>query len=170
MNPRAALKCRHACQSGPDNGHTSGLRLFGSDESDTARRERRRRMRAHRDVGARCLLESGVCDRIDDRNGHEPDQQLLASITAFDEWRGDWSSAFFRNGATGLVRAALRLAGFMTRRIRKNARRGKLERSHQQRQYHRQKDGRCSPHGWYLPHRPRRVERRPDGAEDGRQA
>jgi len=28
------------------NGHTSGLRLFGSDETNTAQRERRRRMRS----------------------------------------------------------------------------------------------------------------------------
>ena len=40
------------------NGHTSGVRLFGSDETNTGYRERRRRMRADNDAFASGAIES----------------------------------------------------------------------------------------------------------------
>ena len=128
-------------------GHTSGVRLFGSDETNAGRRQQRRRMRAHGNGDARRLSEIGLADRIKDRSGNEPDQQLRAGIAGLDKRRSDWSAAFFRESATGLVRAAMRFATVRTRRIRENARSCRqLKRPRHHREQNRQENGCSLPH------------------------
>jgi hypothetical protein len=129
------------------NGHTSGLRLFGSDETNTGRRERRRRMRADRDVHAHWLRKTCDSDRIDQRNGDKRDRLLLICVTAFGERRRHWHRAFLRGRTTGLVRAAVRFATIRAHRIRENAGSGgQLERPHQHRQHDGNQDWCCPPH------------------------
>src|SRR5438132_6153893 len=65
IDPRQRLKRGHAfspARTTPNTfgagGHTSGVSVFGSDETNTARRERRRRMRARRHA-YECSLSGG---------------------------------------------------------------------------------------------------------------
>ncbi len=119
-------------------GHTSGVRLFGSDESNTARRQRRRRMRAHRNIVARRLREKFCHESAGYFHRNKSDDLLLLRELALMEWLRSGRVASFRVGATRLVRAAMHLAPLLARRIRKNARcGGQLKRSNR----HRQDDG-----------------------------
>ena len=120
------------------SGHTSGVRLFGSDESNTARRQRRRRMRAHRNIVARRLREKLCHENVGYLHRNKPDDLLLFHELALMEGLRSGRVASFRVSATRLVRAAMHLAPLLTRRIRKNARcGGQLKRSNR----HRQDDG-----------------------------
>jgi hypothetical protein len=111
---------------------------LGSDESNTGHRQRRRRMRAHRNIVARRLGEKFGRESAGYFHRNKPDDLLLLRKLALMEWLRNRCVGSFRLGATRLVRAAMHLAPLLARRIRKNARcRGKLERSNR----HRQHDG-----------------------------
>src|SRR3954462_9826552 len=97
----------------PVNGHTSGVSVFGSDETNTVRGQRRRRMRARRKVFARQLRRKGYRERVDYWNGNNPDDLLLLRDFALVERLRDRRGGAFRDSATRLVCAAIHLASFV---------------------------------------------------------
>jgi len=93
-------------------------------------------MRTNWKAFGRWLRGHGEENRIGYWNRDKAEDLLLISIAGLSQGRRDWLSVFPRKSATALVRATMRLTTLVVGRIRKNARRGgKLERSHQHRQY-----------------------------------
>src|SRR5437016_4353583 len=99
----------------PDNGHTSGVSVFGSDESNAGRRERRRRMRAHRRAWGDWLSQARQKLRADYWNGDKHD--YLFGNRALVKRVGSRGLIFLRDRATDHVRAALVLAGLAAGRF-----------------------------------------------------
>jgi hypothetical protein len=113
------LRCKSGvlCQSGSDNGHTSGVRLFGSDESNTARRQGRRRMRANWNVVAPRLRGKLPCDRACYLNRNKRENLLLLRDFILMERLRNRRAGSFRISATRLVRAAMHSAPLLAGRI-----------------------------------------------------
>jgi hypothetical protein len=129
----------------PVNRHTSGVSVFGSDETNAARRQRRRRMRAHR---------GGCADRLGytrhkvhaDYWDRDKSDYLFGNTVLEERMRGR-GVVFLRDHATDYVCATLALARFAAGRIGAKARRGRqLERHNQQCQDDCKQDQGCLPH------------------------
>src|SRR5436190_20855887 len=113
----------------PDKGTPRVVSVFGSDETNTGRRERRRRMRARR-YAYECSLGGGRdSERIIYWNRDKAERLLFVGAIVLDERLRGWGRVLPGGGATRHVRAAFAFASLIARRIGKNARRGrKLQR------------------------------------------
>ena len=105
----------------PVNGHTSGVRLFGSDEANADERERRRRMRGPlcaqgiRRLGRRCVIQQRHYDSC--RQGYG----VLLIGTRLCQRLHRWRGVFLRRLAASLICAAPRIARLFARCIREDA-------------------------------------------------
>jgi hypothetical protein len=131
----------------PTNGHTSGVKTLGSDETNTGRRQRRRRMGP---VGRACatnwLRGEELNLRADGWSCEEPDHLLFDRTTLHERLRNR-SLILVRDRATGLVRATVFLASLLAGRVRKDARcRWQPERRDKRRQHDCKQDRGCVPH------------------------
>ena len=105
------------------NGQTSGLRLEGSDETDTDERERRRRMPAERAARNNARLT----DALDAYRRHHCGRygcDVLLIRTRFQERLDGRLRALMRRRAAGLVRTAVRLTCLPAGHACDHARRG----------------------------------------------
>ena len=103
------------------DGHTSSVRLFGSDEANTDERERRRRMRGPLCPGEnerfyRALMLHCHCNCC--RQGRD----VLLIGTGLRQRLHRWRRVFLRCLAASLIYTTCRLAGFLSRDIRENTR------------------------------------------------
>ena len=119
------------------NGHTSGVSVFGSDETNAGRRERRRRMRADRHTCANNWSSREWLNVRADGWSRDKSEHLLFSRTTLDERLRCRAPVFLRDSATGHVCATVAFASLMARRVRQDAR---SRREPQWRDSHRQRD------------------------------
>ena len=104
------------------NGHTSGLRLFRSDEADAGQRERWRRMRhalRAREIARLCRNLNGQRKNNRCRNCCD----ILLITTRLGEQLNRRSGTLMRGGTASLVCATTRLTCFFARRVGNEARR-----------------------------------------------
>jgi len=103
----------------PISGHTSGLRLFGSDETDADQCQRWRRMRARLGIVDCESLSAGFRARGNNGQRDECRVYLVARISFRQRVR--WSRFMFaRSRATGLVSTGTRLARLLSWRTRED--------------------------------------------------
>ena len=105
-----------------DNGHTSGLRLFESDEKRAEQRQRRRRKNGWLPA-CRKFCVGAVCDSRRNSNRRQNCRKSLLIEIRFRQWLRHWTRSVLRGFATLLVMTAAHFTCFWTRRIRYETRR-----------------------------------------------
>jgi hypothetical protein len=106
----------------PTHGHTSGVRLFGSDQANAGRREWRRRMRADSETFPSDWVERNRLSEKTRGQSYEKRDRLLCSGTVRSEGLRGRACVFLRHRATGHVCATSGFASLRARPLRQNAR------------------------------------------------